>query len=345
MKKWCLLALCIAGIYMQVQAQKGFQVVTRKESKDVQVLYNGKLLTAYCWYDSIKKPFLFPVNTLDGITVTRGFPLAPRAGERTDHPHHVGIWMNYEAVNGLDFWNHSTAIPSEKRHLYGTIIHQQITGTKGSGNNASLSATATWVRPDGKVLLDEKTAYRFSVKNGLFYIDRTTTLTARDTTVVFKDVKDGFFAIRVARELEQPSQQADVFVDALGNKTTVPQINNEGVTGRYYGSSGLQGDSVWSSQGPWVMLKGEKDKKQITIGIIDHPTNVGYPTYWHARGYGLFAANPLGRNIFSNGKENLNLTLAPGKAVTFRYRVVVASGQQLTAAQMNQLTSNFAKEK
>jgi hypothetical protein len=201
------------------------------------------------------------------------------------------------------------------------------------------------VRPDGLVLLDEKTDHVFTVNGNRLFIDRITTLTARDTPVLFKDVKDGLLALRVARELEMPSQQQDVFVDAQGNQTAVPKINNEGVTGRYHGSTGLQGDSVWSSQGPWVMLKGMKDGKRLTIAMIDNPTNLGYPTYWHARGYGLFALNPLGRAVFSNGKETLNFSLKPQASVTFRYRVVVASGPEITPAQMNKLAADFAQVK
>lgn len=338
------LGIVLLSVLSFAQSRQGFQLIEQPENKQVAVLYNGKLLTAYCWLDSIKKPFLFPVNTLDGITVTRGFPIAPRPGERTDHPHHVGMWMNYESVNGLDFWNHSTAIPFDKRNLYGTILHQRVLSKKAAGDQASLVTTATWVRPDGKVLLDEKTEHRFLVTNNRFFIDRITTLTARDTTVDFKDTKDGFFAMRVARELEMPSQQEDVFIDAQGNKTTVAKSSNKGVTGRYYGSTGLEGDSVWSSKGPWVMLKGTKDGKPITIAMIDHPKNIGYPTYWHARGYGLFALNPLGREIFSNGKESLNFSLKPHASTTFHYRVIIAS-QDISASQMNALADAFAKEK
>lgn len=340
-QRFFLLLFLFACTICSAQPNSGFTFINKDNAKEVDVLYNGKLLTAYCWYDSIKKPILFPINTLDGITVTRGFPIAPRAGERTDHPHHTGLWMNYESVNGLDFWNHSTAIPFEKRAAYGTILHQKIIETRAIKNSSTLTATATWVRPDNVVLLDEKTTYNFTVKNNLFFIDRFTTLTARDTTVLFKDVKDGFFAMRVARELEMPSQQEDVFVDAQGNKTTVAKANNEGVTGMYYGSAGLRGDSVWSSNGPWAMLKGTKNGKQITIAMIDHPGNVGYPTYWHARGYGLFALNPLGRAVFSNGKERLNFALAPHTSVTFRYRVVIASNQEITPSDMNAMAEAF----
>jgi hypothetical protein len=340
-----LLFLLFIGAAVFAQSGNGFRLVEHKDKKQVAVLYNNKLLTAYCWYDSIKKPFLFPINTLDGVTITRGFPLAPRDGERTDHPHHVGLWLNYESVNGLDFWNHSTAIPNEKRSAYGTILHQEITGREASQNKALLTTTATWVRPDGVTLLDEKTEHHFAVRNNQFFIDRITKLTARDTTVFFKDVKDGFLAIRVARELEMPSQQADVFVDSHGNKTTVAKVNNDGVTGMYYGSTGLKGDSVWSSQGPWVYLKGRKEGRNITVALFDHPGNVGYPTYWHARGYGLFALNPLGRAIFSNGKETLNFTLQPRTSVTFRYRVVIASNQDLGTAEMNAMAKDFGGNK
>ena len=65
--------------------------------------------------------------------------------------------------------------------------------------------------------------------------------------------------------------------------------------------------------------------------IFDHPSNPGFPSYWHARGYGLFAANPLGEKIFSNGKEELNFTLAPHQSVTFRYRFLFHEGDEKQA--------------
>ena len=323
---------------------KGFAIVEKNDKKQVDILFNGKLMTAYCYYDSSRKHVLFPVNTVDGITVTRSYPFQMIAGERTDHPHHTGIWLNYESVNGLDFWNNSTAIAPEKRDHYGTIIHKKITDKKTNGNSASLSAAATWVRPDNKVLLNEQTTFNFNVKGNDFIIDRITTLTATDTTVIFKDVKDGMFAIRVARELELPSKEKSSFVDDKGNITTVPPSGSD-VTGMYYSSGGLQGDSVWSSKGNWVMLTGKKDGKDITIGMFDHPANVGYPAYWHARGYGLFSVNPLGRKIFSNGKEELNFSLQPGQSTTFRYRIVIHSGSSLTSDEMNKFSKDFEKIK
>lgn len=325
-------------------AQQGFKIQERPNQNQVDIRFNNKLLTAYCYYDSIKKPILFPVNTLDGVTVTRGFPIAPRPGERTDHPHHDGIWLNYESVNGLDFWNNSTAIAPEKRNMYGTIYHQRIIGKRSGRHQASLAVSAVWVTPDKRTLLNEVTTFFFSVEGDNFIIDRRTTLTATDTTVYFRDTKDGMFAIRVARELELPSKEKTSFVDDKGNVTTIAASGNE-VTGMYHSSSGLQGDSVWGSKGPWAILTGKREGKNITIAMIDHPLNVGFPTYWHARGYGLFAANPLGRKIFSNGTEELGFKLKPGQSTTFRYRIIIHSGDFLSKQQMDGEAAAFAKFK
>jgi hypothetical protein len=103
-------------------------------------------------------------------------------------------------------------------------------------------------------------------------------------------------------------------------------MDNTGVTGEYRSSEGKRGDAVWGTRGRWTMLTGTIKDEAITIAMIDHPKNPGYPTYWHARGYGLFAANPLGQKVFSEGRETLNFTLEPRASATFRYRVVVIDG-------------------
>ena len=334
---------CLLGCTLVASAQKDWTFVAKPAERSVEVRYNGKLMTAYRYDDSIRKPFLYPINTPDGITVTRGYPLQPRSGDRTDHPHHTGLWMNYESVNGLDFWNNSTAIAPEKRKSYGTIQHNRVLVQKGGKDLATLAVASNWVRPDGKVLLRESTTFLFSIRGNMFVIDRISTLTAQDTAVFFRDVKDGFLAIRVARELEMPSKEKSDFVDASGNVTTVPALGNDQVTGMYINSQGVRGDSVWSTKGRWAMLQGKKDGKRITIAMIDHPQNPGYPAYWHARGYGLFALNPLGRKIFSNGKEELGFQIPAGQSVRFHYRVVVASGEFIDARELDKIADAFGK--
>ncbi len=343
MKRLFLITIIVSITIGGVHAQKGFTLKDVPAQKKVEVRYDGKLLTAYCFFDSTEKPVLWPINTLSGVTITRGYPITPKAGERSDHPHHLGLWMNYESVNGLDFWNNSTAIAAEKKPKYGSIRHQKIIKSESKKDKATLETVSNWVNMDGQVLLEEKTRFVFTKTGNDFIIDRIATLEAKAPEVIFKDVKDGMLGIRLARQLEQPSNQADKFVDASGNVTPVAKMDNEGVTGQYQNQEGLTGDAVWGKRSQWASLQGKKDAETITIEIIDHPKNVGYPTYWHARGYGLFAANPLGQKVFSEGKEELNLTLKQGEKTTFQYRIIIHSGSALTAAEMNQRAADFVK--
>src|SRR5207247_59942 len=109
-------------------------------------------------------------------------------------------------------------------------------------------------------------------------------------TVPFTDNKEGLIGMRVARGLEQPSTTPEKFVDDKGRVTAVPLLDNTGVTGKYRSSEGKEGDAVWGTRGRWTMLTGTVDTTPVTLAILDHPRNPGFPTYWHARGYGLFAA-------------------------------------------------------
>jgi hypothetical protein len=157
-------------------------------------------------------------------------------------------------------------------------------------------------------------------------VDRMTRWAARDRRIVFNDTKEGAFGIRVARSLEQPSKEPEIFTDGRGRAETVPKLDNTGVTGLYRSSEGKTGDDVWGTRARWMMLTGTVDREPVTLAIFDHPTNPGYPTYWHARGYGLFAANPLGQAGFTNGKERMNLALEPGLSITVRHRILILSG-------------------
>ena len=343
MKKLLLIALILRGLMCDAQTVK---LVRNDAERKVDVLVGGQFFTSYIYPDEkiLKKPVLFPIKTSKGTTITRGYPLAPRPNERTDHPHHVGLWLNYEYVNGMDYWNNSTAIPAEKRlEKYGTIRHTGISKVK-NGKVGQLDVTADWVEKDGtgNIILKEKTSYRFSGKGDIRFIDRITTLTAAVDVVNLDDVKDGMFALRVTRELELPSDKPDVFTDANGIETKVPVVNNEGKVGNYHSSENINGEAVWSTRGKWMNLSGKVGSENIAVAMIDHPKNINYPTYWHARGYGLFALNPLGEKVFTNGKKSLNLKLKKGESVTFRYGVVVKSGV-LTDAELNVMAENFGK--
>jgi hypothetical protein len=318
-------------------AADGVRVVPNEADHRVDITINGQPFTSYIWPPTVKKPVLYPIRSADGLLVTRGFPLDPRPGERIDHPHHVGLWFNYGNVNGLDFWNNSDAVPAADAPKFGTIHHRRIVDTKSGPERGELAIEATWDKPDGKSLLREQTRFVFEAGPGARSIDRITTLTALEEKVSFDDNKEGVFGMRVARGLEQPSTQPERLTDAQGRPSSVPLVDNEGVAGEYLSSEGKRGDAVWGTRGRWVMLTGTLEGKPITVAILDHPSNPGFPAYWHARGYGLFAANPLGQKALSNGKETLNFALEPGRSATFRYRVLILNG----AATAEQIESKY----
>ena len=291
----------------------------------VDVSIDGQPFTSYIWPAKLAKPVLYPLRTAKGTIVTRGYPLEPRARERTDHPHQVGMWLTYENVNGLDFWNNSEAIKPQDAPKMGTIQQRSILSAKGGMDQGELEVEAGWLTYDKRVLLKEHTRYVFRGGPNFRSVDRITTLQAQGEKVVFADAKDGMLGLRVVRALEAPSDKPEVFTDASGRATTVAKLDNTGVNGVYLTSGDKKGEAAWGTRGRWCNLSGKVGEEPVTISIFDHPSNPGFPTYWHARGYGLFAANPLGEKIFSNGKEELNLTLSPRQSVTFRYRVLISS--------------------
>ena len=302
------------------------QIVPDEAGRRVDVIIDGRPFTSYIYATNLKKPSLFPIRSAKGSLVTRGYPLEPRKGERADHPHHIGLWMNHGDVNGLDFWNNSDTVSAAQAPKMGTIVHRRVVDAKGGADRGELVVESEWLTPDGKPLLREQTRFVFRGTADSRVIDRIATLTALGERVVFRDNKEGFIGIRVARGLEQPGTKPEVFTDASGKPNAQRTLDNAGVTGEYVSSEGLKGDAVWGTRGRWTLLTGTAESEPVTLAILDHPSNPGFPTYWHARGYGLFAANPLGEKVFTEGKKELNLTLEPGQSTTFRYRLLILGG-------------------
>ena len=345
--RWLILGIISCIIWVSCNKGSGYDkpssitFVSREVDKAIDVLIDGKLFTSFIWPENVYKPVLFPVYTSAGTEITRGFPLKPRKGERNDHMHHIGIWFNYGNVNGFDFWNNGNG--GIKIPFGGEIKHLRIERLSSKKGQGSFVSTESWIDTAGVELLKERTEYHFSANGETRIIDRVTTLTAGDSTVLFKDIKEGLFAIRVARQLELPSKERVVLTDSLGNEMPEKDTLNTGVSGNYLSSEGITGDAVWGTRAKWMELTGIIGDEKIAIVICDHPMNPGYPTYWHARGYGLFAANPLGWKDFTNGKEIFNFSLPAKKSVTFRYRLIVHSGTQLTESEINGYSDDFGK--
>lgn len=294
-----------------------------QDANKIDILIGGKQFTTYRYGPELTKPILYPVKSPSGIVLTRGFPFEIIPGESNDHPHHMGIFFTYDKVNNDGFWNNRTS-PPQIKHIKTTKME-----------NGQLSTISRWVGKNGNTLLEEKRDMVFSAEPNQYVVDFTFLLTSRasaeqdeaghDETVVFGDTKEGMFAIRVADWLSEDKG-----------------------TGKYLDSEGNKGEpNIWGKKARWVRLEGTKDSKTIGIAIFNHPASACFPTYWHARGYGLFSANPLGQLDFLKGRnvENpqpLNFTLFPSQSAIFRFRMIIYEGPK-TADELEGEFKNYAQ--
>jgi VCBS repeat-containing protein len=336
-----LLTVMLIAFYLTANCQN-VKLVQEESKQKVDVLIGGKLFTSYCYPANLEKPFLFPVYAPNGSVVTRGYPLEPRKGERVDHPHHIGLWFNHGNVNGLDFWNNSSAIPASKKDTYGHIVVQKIVKAE-SGKTGTLEVASNWDDNKGNTVMTEKTKYIFSGDKTTRTVDHISTLTAANGPVTITDNKEGLIAIRVDRAFEMPSKESLIFTDEKGNPTTVKATDNTGVTGMYVSSNGKQGDAVWGTRNEWIILTGKKDNTTISLAIFDNPKNPGYPAYAHARGYGLFAMNDLGQNSYDAKQEKKVYKLEKGESITLYHRFYIQSGSELTPENAVKIFTDFSK--
>ena len=274
MKKLQVVLICF-GIFFAIltQAQK-VQFKKVDQDKKVEVFVDNKFFTAFIYPDNMEKQSLYPIIASSGKMITRGFPLQPRPFERTDHPHHVGMWFNFGDVNGLDFWNNSFAIPAAEKPKYGKIAFDKIISL--NSKSGKLIVSANWMDINKHVLLNEQTSYVFSGKGNSRIIERITQLTAKNQ-VTFTENKEGLIGIRLDRAFEEPATKPEIFLDAKGVETLVPVLNNEGVNGVYRNAEGFKGGDVWGKRSKWVALRAVKEGEVITIVILDHPNNLNYP--------------------------------------------------------------------
>jgi len=285
-----------------------------QDTNKIDILIGGNLFTTYRYGSGLTKPILYPVKSPSGIVLTRSFPFENIPGESNDHPHQTGIFFAYDKVNNDGFWNNTTS-PPQIKHIKTTKM-----------DSGQLSTISHWVGKSGKTLLEEKRDMVFSAEANQYTIDFNITLTAQDEKILFGDTKEGMFAIRVA--------------DWLSEKKG---------TGNYLDSDGNIGEpNIWGKKATWVRLEGTKNGKTIGIAIFNHPASDCYPTYWQARGYGLFSADPLGQLDFLKGRnvENpkpLNFTLYPGQSALLRFRMIIYEGQK-SAEQLEREFQNFVRQ-
>jgi hypothetical protein len=340
----CLLPALVGLFHVHAQQPEKVRVVSDTKARKVDVFVGKKLFTTFLYPDTLEKPVLYPLHAANGTVVTRGFPFTAKPNDPTDHPHQVGMWFTFENINNIDFWNNSYAIKPEQKATRGWIKTDRILEAT-SGPIGTLAYHANWTNQQNEILLEETTRLEFSGTPHQRIIDRITTLTAR-TNLTFNDAKDGLLGLRLAHELQIPTDQDQKFTSRQGQVTVVKGGTDKVPAGTFLTSAGKRGNDAWGTRAAWCKAYGKIGADSISVTILDHPGNPNYPAYWHARGYGLFAINPFGDKQFTNGQTVQNWQLLAGKSVSFRYRILLDEGRRTpTSQQLDAMATDFAKKR
>lgn len=316
------LVLIAACALLTVAWESPAAQITAERNKDgVAVKIDGQPFVQY-WIKAGSKPVVWPIIGPTGQPMTRAYPMGQGENEREDHVHQRSLWFTHGDVGGVDFWaERASSGKNAPRHPLGEIRHREFVEVT-SGPQAVIATRNDWLGPDGK-MLEEASRLTFSVDGSTRRIDFDTRLTADPGPVTFGDTKEGSFGVRVACTMK---------VDAnLG--------------GKIVNSDGLCDKEAWGKRASWVDYHGPVAGETVGIAILNHPASFRYPTYWHVRTYGLFAANVFGVGDFTGVKEPVGQYVLPkGKSIDLHYRVLFHKGDEKSAGVAGAFAA-YAKEK
>ena len=292
------LAMLLATAVVLVPLGASAEVTLKKTDAGIEVAIDGKPFTTYLFKSGVK-PILWPVLGPTGKEMTRAWPMREgNPDEKTDHPHQRSFWFTHGNVNGVDFW-------AETAKVQGTTEHKELVKSEG-GKVGTIVTRNDWIGPDGATLLNDERTLRFGGDADSRWIDFDIVLTAAAPEVKFGDTKEGSFGLRIAETMRTDRK--------LGGKI----ITSEGLTDA----------DAWGKPAAWVDYHGPVEGETLGIAILNHPSSFRFPSHWHVRTYGLFAANPWGQGDFTGGKEHGEHTLKKGESLALRYRVIFHRGDE-----------------
>ncbi|HVW21034.1 MAG TPA: PmoA family protein [Opitutaceae bacterium] len=268
----------------------------------VRIEIGGRLFSEYI-FSGAHRPYLYPVLSADGTPLTRDFPMKSTPGEDHDHPHHRSLWFAHSNVNGIDFWNEGTAGSTRPK---GSIVHASLDEVT-SGPQGTIRASDRWVAPDGTLICTDDTTILVRGTARARYLDYTVTVHALPgKPLFFGDDKDGTMAIRVAQWMTLPHRNGKVSEPGAGHILT---------------SAGDRDADAWGKRADWADYYAPRGGKVYGVAIFDDPRNLRHPTWWMARDYGLFGANPFGKHFYENTSDphSGDYTVPAGGSLTFRY--------------------------
>jgi hypothetical protein len=276
---------------------------------DIRV--GDQIATSFYYGDSWDKPFLYPIRTVSGKVLSRGFPIEPHEGDSKDHLWHRGMWYGHANINGADFWR-------EQGHdKTARLMPRSKPQVSGSGVSVDLAM----LPPSGTSIGTVREQFRIADHGRIRLLDATMTILAdARQSLKFGDSDDGGFAFRLS----------EAFREDRGAQLR----NSEGLSGT---------KQIWGKPARWVDYSAVIDGVPAGVAMLDHPGNLRHPSRWHARGYSLNAANPFALKSFTNDESaDGSYTLPAGQKLVLRYRTVIHEGPFETA-DVERLFADYAR--
>jgi len=284
-------------------AESGVRLV--QETDHVRVELNGRLFTEY-YFTNVPRPFFYPLLGPGQLPMTRNWPMKSEPDEEHDHPHHRSFWFAHGSVNGADLW-------SEEKNS-GKTIQTSFLEIRSGEKAGVLRTSNTWMNKEGEpVCADERTiTFHVPGPDDQRMVDFEITLRPVSGDLTLGDTKEGSMALRLAETMRLKGKVGKGHI-----------VNSEGQTD----------DATWGKRAKWCDYYGPVNGQTVGAAIFDNPANPRYPTWWHVRDYGLFAANPFGQHDFEKLSDKIagNLVVPAGKSVTFRYRFLFHKGDEKSA--------------
>ncbi len=300
-----------------------------RQGDTIQVAIGNKPFTTYHFDPKTAKAYLQPLRDANGIVVTRGFPIGDTIPVAHQHdasvePHQRAMYFGHGNINGYDFWSEEVFAKyygHGDTSRWGRMVFRNIDEMRGGTSSGTIRATFDLEGPDHQPFAQETQEFTFRGDKSSRSIDCQIVIHANHGPVKFGDTKEGTFAIRLAPELDAP-------------------------TGKMVDSKGGQDEAqIWGKRADWVNVDGVIHGQTLGVAIFDNPKSFRHPTYWHARGYGLLAANPFGLSFFyRDPKQNGSYTVPAGKSINFQYRVFIHDGNYKQANVAEQYNRYAARQ-
>lgn len=304
----------------------GSEVVLKRVDDSVEVSIGNQPFTTYYFSDAVGKPYLMPLRTASGLVISRSFPVVDKVTTKDQEsssfePHQRPLYFGHGNIDGLNFWAENAFARYYDPHVqqaYGRMALIRVEEMRGGPNEGTVRARFNLLAPEGRVIAEEAQTFRFRGDRQMRMIDCEFIVSANHGPVTFGDTKEGTFAVRLGPELSAPN---DHMID----------------------SNGERGEpAIWGKQADWVDYSGTVSGKPVSVAVFDSSKSFRHPTTWHARAYGLLAANPFGLREFDRDPEkDGSWTVPEGKSIVFRYRVLIHDGK-LAASRIADLYREYS---